>query len=69
MFAIKIPDIVVVPFIMVGVPGVPNVTDPPVVIVVPINIPVVRLYALIILEVIPPTKFWLPVQLFVVALT
>jgi hypothetical protein len=54
---------------MVGVPGVPNVTEPPVVIVVPINIPVVRLYALIILEVIPPTKFWLPVQLFVVALT
>jgi hypothetical protein len=54
---------------MVGVPGVPNVTEPPVVIVVPINIPVVRLYALIILEVIPPTKFWPPVQLFVVALT
>ena len=64
MFAIKIPDIVVVPFILVEIPFVPIVTEPPVNMVVPINIPVVRLYALIMFEVIPDIKFWVPDQLF-----
>ena len=64
MFAIKIPDIVVVPFILVEIPLVPIVTDPPLNMVVPINIPVVRLYALIMFEVIPDIKFWVPDQLF-----
>ena len=64
MFAIKIPDIVVVPFILVEIPFVPIVTDPPLNMVVPINIPVVRLYALIMFEVIPDIKFWVPDQLF-----
>ena len=64
MFAIKIPDIVVVPFILVEIPLVPIVTDPPLNMVVPINIPVARLYALIMFEVIPDIKFWVPDQLF-----
>jgi hypothetical protein len=64
VFAIKIPDIVVVPFILVEIPLVPIVTDPPLNMVVPINIPVVRLYALIMFEVIPDIKFWVPDQLF-----
>ncbi len=64
MFAIKIPDIVVVPFILVEIPFVPIVTEPPLNMVVPINIPVVRLYALIMFEVIPDIKFWVPDQLF-----
>jgi hypothetical protein len=64
VFAIKIPDIVVVPFILVEIPFVPIVTEPPLNMVVPINIPVVRLYALIMFEVIPDIKFWVPDQLF-----
>ena len=64
VFAIKITDIVVVPFILVEIPFVPIVTDPPLNMVVPINIPVVRLYALIMFEVIPDIKFWVPDQLF-----
>ena len=64
MFAIKIPDIVVVPFILVEIPFVPIVTEPPLNMVVPINIPVARLYALIMFEVIPDIKFWVPDQLF-----
>jgi hypothetical protein len=64
VFAIKIPDIVVVPFILVEIPFVPIVTEPPLNMVVPINIPVARLYALIMFEVIPDIKFWVPDQLF-----
>lgn len=49
---------------MVEIPFVPIVTDPPLNIVVPINIPLVRLYALIMFEAIPDIKFWVPDQLF-----
>jgi len=60
---------VVVPFIIVEIPLVPSVTDPPDNIVVPINIPVVRLYALTMFDAIPDIKLCVPDQEFEVPFT